>query len=187
MTSKNNPATVVSDVLPTAPADKPSGSKSLSTTRPLATQQYLYFTETNTDRILDNLDGLRDMVFPRPPHLEGDSDPRSEQEFPSVCLIGLGRCGSNIALDVAELVYNARKFYLNEFSNEDKLQFKKTQGYSPTQWIRNNLRLGGGKPSKPVFLVEPLVMLGDLDKDIAGRIRFSRKGEKAGSCATTAR
>lgn len=31
-----------------------------------------------------------------------------------------------------------------------------------------------------MFLVEPLVMLGDLDKDIAGRIRFSRKGEKSG-------
>lgn len=177
MTSKNNSATVVSDVLLPAPADTPSGSKSLSTARPLATQQYLYFTETNTDRILDNLDGLRDMVFPRPPHLEGDSDPRNEQEFPSVCLIGLGRCGSNIALDVAELVYNARKFYLNEFSNEDKSQDK---GYSPAQWIRNNLRLGSGKASKPVFLVEPLVMLGDLDKDIAGRIRFSRKGEKSG-------
>lgn len=69
MTSKNNSATLVSDVLPPAPADKPSGSTSLSTTRPSATQQYLYFTETNTDRILDNLDGLRDMVFPRPPHL----------------------------------------------------------------------------------------------------------------------
>jgi hypothetical protein len=41
---------------------------------------------------------------------------------------------------VAELVYNARKFYLNEFSNEDKSQDK---GYSPAQWIRNNLRLGG--------------------------------------------
>ena len=72
---------------------------------------------------------------------------------------------------------NARKFYLNEFSNEDKSQDK---GHSPTQWIRNNLRLGSGKASKPVFLVEPLVMLGDLDKDIAGRIRFSRKGEKSG-------
>ncbi|MCT7233237.1 hypothetical protein, partial [Salmonella enterica] len=69
----------------------------MSSPRPLATQQYLYFTETNTDRILDNLDGLRDMVFPRLPHQEVDGEPRSEQEFPSVCLIGLGRCGSNIA------------------------------------------------------------------------------------------
>lgn len=34
------------------------------------------------------------------------------------------------------------------------------------------------KGIKPVCLDEPLVMLGDLDKDIAGRIRFSRKGER---------
>ena len=176
MTSKNNPANEISELTVTTP-DKPSASKPLVSSRPLATQQYLYFTETNTDRILDNLDGLRDMVFPRPPHLEGDSEQHNDQEFPSVCLIGLGRCGSNIALDVAELVYNARKFYLNEFSTEDKSLDK---GYSPAQWIRNNLRLGSGKASKPVFLVEPLVMLGDLDKDIAGRIRFSRKGEKSG-------
>nr|BFE90954.1 hypothetical protein GCM10020185_14900 [Pseudomonas brassicacearum subsp. brassicacearum] len=111
-------------------------------------------------------------MFPRPPHLVEDESDRAQQEFPSVCLIGLGRCGSNIALDVAELVYNARKFYLNEFNAEDKAYSDK--GYSPAQWIRNNLRLGTSKASKPVFLVEPLVMLGDLDKDIAGRIRFFR-------------
>ena len=29
------------------------------------------------------------------------------------------------------------------------------------------------KSNKPVFLIEPLVMLGDLDKDIEGRIRYS--------------
>jgi hypothetical protein len=94
-----------------------------------------------------------------------------------VCLIGLGRCGSNIALDVAELVYNARKFYLNEFNNEDRGQGRK--GYSPAQWIRRTCAWPE-QGRKPVFLVEPLVMLGDLDKDIAGRIRFSRKGEKSG-------
>jgi len=183
MTSKNNPATAVSDLTLSPAANSPSSLKPLPPSRPLASQQYLYFTETNTDRILDNLDGLRDMVFPRPPHLEGDNEQHSDQEFPSVCLIGLGRCGSNIALDVAELVYNARKFYLNEFNNEDRLSPDKRyaeKGYSPAQWIRNNLRLGSNKASKPVFLVEPLVMLGDLDKDIAGRIRFSRKGEKSG-------
>ncbi|VVP11105.1 hypothetical protein PS732_03382 [Pseudomonas fluorescens] len=182
MTSKNNPATAVSDLTLSPAANSPSSSKPLVPSRPLSTQQYLYFTETNTDRILDNLDGLRDMVFPRPPHLEGDNEQHSDQEFPSVCLIGLGRCGSNIALDVAELVYNARKFYLNEFNNEDRAADRRSadKGYSPAQWIKNNLRLGTSKASKPVFLVEPLVMLGDLDKDIAGRIRFSRKSEKSG-------
>lgn len=175
MTSKKT-STALSDLTLSPAANGPETSKSPGGLRSLSTQQYLYFTETNTDRILDNLDGLRDTVFPRPPHLVDEESERGQQEFPSVCLIGLGRCGSNIALDVAELVYNARKFYLNEFNAEDKAYSDK--GYRPAQWIRNNLRLGTGKATKPVFLVEPLVMLGDLDKDIAGRIRFSRKGEK---------
>ena len=133
MTSKNNPAPVVSDLTlsPAANSPAPMPSKPLLPSRPLATQQYLYFTETNTDRILDNLDGLRDMVFPRPSHLEGDNEQHNDQEFPSVCLIGLGRCGSNIALDVAELVYNARKFYLNEFNNEDRLSPDKRFAIEP--------------------------------------------------------
>ena len=172
MTSKKS-ATAVSDLTLSPAANGPEASTLSSSSRSLATQQYLYFTETNTDRILDNLDGLRDAVFPRPPHLVDDESERGQQEFPSVCLIGLGRCGSNIALDVAELVYNARKFYLNEFNAEDKGYSDK--GYSPAQWIRNNLRLGTSKASKPVFLVEPLVMLGDLDKDIAGRIRSEER------------
>ena len=73
-------------------------------------------------RILDNLDGLRDLVFPGNQHIEDGNPLRLEQQFPSVCLIGLGRCGSNIALDVAELVYNARTFFLNEFNNEDRIK-----------------------------------------------------------------
>ncbi|MDK1394114.1 hypothetical protein QN071_01025, partial [Pseudomonas protegens] len=74
MTSKNKPANAVSEMTLTSPTTSPSDPKPLSSSRPLSTQQYLYFTETNTDRILDNLDGLRDTVFPRPPHLEGEPD-----------------------------------------------------------------------------------------------------------------
>jgi hypothetical protein len=174
MTHKNDTASAVSGLLlnaPSAPVIRGAYSP-----QPMPAHQYLYFTETDTDRILDNLDGLRDIVLPLSIHIEDQEELRRDQQFPSVCLIGLGRCGSNIALDVAELVYNARKFYLNQFSNEDRMADEK--GYSPARWIRNNLRLVQNKSAKPVFLVEPLVMLGDLDKDIAGRIRFSGKGEK---------
>ncbi|HSX69962.1 MAG TPA: hypothetical protein VLF16_03435, partial [Pseudomonas sp.] len=112
----------------------------------------MYFTERDIDRILENLDGLRERVFPR---LHGDDglDARHAQHFPSVCLIGLGRCGSNIALDVASLVYNARRFYLNEFSSQEKNGEQR-----PASWIRSNLRLSSGRGAKPVFLIEPLVM-----------------------------
>src|SRR6218665_1102248 len=61
-------------------------------------EQYMYFTERDIDRILENLDGLRERVFPKVLNDDG-SESRSAQHFPSVCLIGLGRCGSNIALD----------------------------------------------------------------------------------------
>ena len=139
-------------------------------------ERYMYFTERDIDRILDNLDGLRSLVFPPAP--QDDDSERRVQHFPSVCLIGLGRCGSNIALDVASLVYNARQFYLSEFNNEEKSVAE--QDFRPTRWIRSNLLRAPNKSSKPVFLIEPLVMLGDLDKDIEGRIRFSRKGETSG-------
>ncbi|MFW3898713.1 hypothetical protein [Pseudomonas putida] len=177
MTSKNTPANVISELL-SATAPTANGARSYYSQPTLSPQQYLYFTEPDTQRILDNLDGLRDLVFPPSLHVEDDAQLRLDQQFPSVCLIGLGRCGSNIALDVAELVYNARTFYLNEFKSDDRVG--NDPSYNPARWIRNNLRLVQAKSAKPVFLVEPLVMLGDLDKDIAGRIRFSRKGEKSG-------
>jgi hypothetical protein len=177
MTNKTEAAGAVSELLQTVLNEHSVVPQGDYRPQPVPAQSYLYFTETDTDRILDNLDGLRDMVFPPSIHFE-EPENRSDQQFPSVCLIGLGRCGSNIALDVAELVYNARTFYLNQLNNDDRLRDDK--GYSPARWIRNNLRLVQNKSSKPVFLVEPLVMLGDLDKDIAGRIRFSRKGEKSG-------
>jgi hypothetical protein len=177
MNNKTEAAGAVSELLQTVLSEHSVAPQGPYRPEPVPAQSYLYFTETDTDRILDNLDGLRDMVFPPSMHFE-EAENRSDQQFPSVCLIGLGRCGSNIALDVAELVYNARTFYLNQLNNDDRLRDDK--GYSPARWIRNNLRLVQNKSSKPVFLVEPLVMLGDLDKDIAGRIRFSRKGEKSG-------
>ncbi len=173
--NKNSDSTVSEPRIVTAPVEAIEEGSGIPPALLPGGEQYLYFTERDIDRILENLDGLRDRVFPR---LHGDEagEPRNSQHFPSVCLIGLGRCGSNIALDVASLVYNARKFYLNEFSNISKDKAEQR----PTSWIRNNLRLSGGRGTKPVFLIEPLVMLGDLDKDIEGRIRFSRKAESNG-------
>ncbi|MCO7521890.1 MULTISPECIES: hypothetical protein [unclassified Pseudomonas] len=178
MTSTNTSANAVPESSLSPTSLTAGTTRDLPAARSLPAQQYLYFTEQDIQRILDNLDGLRELVFPQNLHVEDEEQLRLEQQFPSVCLIGLGRCGSNIALDVAELVYNARTFFLNEFNNEDR--FKGEAGYSPARWIRQNLRLVQNKAAKPVFLVEPLVMLGDLDKDIAGRIRFSRKGERGG-------
>ena len=133
---------------------------------------YMYFTEKDLSRILKNLDVLRSEVYPSEQSQEEGE--RKLPNFPSVCLIGLGRCGSNIALDVASLVHNARNFYLTEFNHEQKQAKEKET--RPVKWIQRSLKLQQKKTVKPVFLIEPLVMLGDLDKDIEGRIRFSSKG-----------
>jgi hypothetical protein len=130
---------------------------------------HMYFTEKDLSRILNNLDTLRNEVYPLP--IGQEAIDRKPPNFPSVCLIGLGRCGSNIALDVASLVHSARGYYLNEFNNEIK-KAKEKEG-SSIKWIKRSLKLNTKKVNKPVFLIEPLVMLGDLDKDIEGRIRFS--------------
>ncbi|GHG03669.1 hypothetical protein [Thalassotalea marina] len=132
-----------------------------------------YFTEKDLNRILKNLDILRSDVYPRD-HSEAVED-NIAQSFPSVCLIGLGRCGSNIALDVASLVHDARNYYLNEFHDEEKKRKEKES--RAVKWIQRNLKLSNEHDVKPVFLIEPLVMLGDLDKDIEGRIKYSSKGE----------
>lgn len=147
-----------------------------------------YFTEKTLDLILRNL-GRAALDGVPLGGTDMQDDANAEQPFPSVCLIGLGRCGSNIALDVASLVYNARQFYSNEFEHEEasKSPVVETER-QPKNWIRRNLARTQSRVSKPVFLIEPMVMLGDLDKDIKGRILFSRAGaETAASSATTTR
>lgn len=53
------------------------------------------------------------------------------------------------------------------------MQKAKEREGSSLKWIKRSLKLENKKSDKPVFLIEPLVILGDLDKDIEGRIRFS--------------
>ena len=48
-------ATIVSTAIPAITAS----------TLPLSSEQYMYFTERDIDRILENLDGLRERVFPK--------------------------------------------------------------------------------------------------------------------------
>lgn len=134
---------------------------------------YNFFTERELEKILSNLDTLRDDVYPQ---ASSEQERTAENHnFPSVCLIGLGRCGSNIALEVATLVYRARSFYLNEFKNQEKQRIESDA--RPLRWIRRSLHLNNADSLKPIFLIEPIVMLGDLDKDIAGRIRYSSQTE----------
>jgi hypothetical protein len=155
------------DIVVTSKKQEPSSIPTPIT----GTEQLTYFTESDLNKILTNLDTLREQVYPQ--ILSPENKQSIIPNFPSVCLIGLGRCGSNIALDVASLVHNARNFYMDEFNNEvNKAKEKVPQ---PVKWIQKNFKISDSHVLKPVFLIEPLVMLGDLDKDIEGRIRFSSK------------
>ncbi|CAG9000899.1 MAG: hypothetical protein CENE_02906 [Candidatus Celerinatantimonas neptuna] len=135
--------------------------------------EHLYYTESDLEQILENLDVIRQQISPPLP----DEVSQLEQNFPSVCLIGLGRCGSNIALDVATLVFNARTSYINELEYQEKAAHERE--FEPVRWIRKHLPLEDRTRTQPLFLIEPIVMLGDLDKDIEGRIRFSNQKGRA--------
>ncbi|AEF56040.1 hypothetical protein [Marinomonas posidonica] len=132
--------------------------------------EHLYYTEPNLEKILENLDVVRSQIHPQ---VMTEGAQNVDQVFPSVCLIGLGRCGSNIALDVASLVYDARANYMREVENQELLETERE--FRPMRWIRKHLPIEGKDGFKPVFLIEPIVLLGDLDKDIEGRIRFSNQ------------
>jgi hypothetical protein len=126
-----------------------------------------YYTERNLERILENLDAFRASIFPLSP----SGEKNKTTEFSSVCLIGLGRCGSNIALDVATMVYRAKTSYFDAMETRTHEQQK--NDYPPLVWLRNRFKTEAEKGSAPIFLIEPIVVVGDLDKDIVGRIRYS--------------
>jgi len=129
---------------------------------------YLYYTECDTVRIIENLNELKQQIYPEV-KADGEANARP-QPFPSVCLIGLGRCGSNISLDLAMLVHNARQFYLDDTQRREASE--KDTGMA-AKWIRKNFHLPPKNSGAQAFLIEPLIMLGDLDKDINGRIKSS--------------
>ena len=133
-----------------------------------------YFIEHDTDRILDNLGELKKQIFPLSDSFtEEDLD---KSAFPSVCLVGIGRCGSNVSLDLANLVHSARTYYLNDF--KDSEQDKNLKESPLSTWIRGSLGLNKNPDKRAAFLIEPFIILGDLDQDIDGRVRYSHMSGK---------
>ncbi|WP_417763580.1 hypothetical protein [Shewanella sp.] len=158
-----------------AVVEKETDSKAVAESDDLLSDYDFYFTQPDISQILENLKKFHAQISPQ---LENSADKSPGlRAFPSICLIGLGRCGSNIATDVALLVHDARNFYLNEFLKKEELNTKKVNKPSKPSggWLQRGLKLHSSG-TKPVFLIEPLVMLGDLDKDIEGRVRYSSNG-----------
>ena len=105
-----------------------------------------------------------------------------KSDLPSVSLLGLGRCGTNIAVRVATLAYQAKKAF---FAAADKAELdseatKKKSKVSLKKETLETLKLlnqwllkGRQEVKEPIYLVEPIVLIADLDADIFGRVKAS--------------
>lgn len=131
--------------------------------------KHIYFVEDDTHKVLENLAELKTQIYPV--HEKFSVEDQVNAQFPSVCLVGIGRCGSNVSLDLANLVYNARNYYLNDFQKSETKPKHKSS--SATRWIKRNLSLNNSRDKRAAFLIEPFIVLGDLDQDIDGRVRYS--------------
>lgn len=138
--------------------------------------KHIYFVEEDTNRVLENLAELKTQIYPV--HDKFTVEDQINAQFPSVCLVGLGRCGSNVSLDLANLVYNARNYYLNDFQKSEASVKQKQKSSSATRWIKRNIGFSKTHDKRAAFLIEPFVILGDLDQDIDGRVRYSYMDEK---------
>jgi hypothetical protein len=157
---------------------------------PIAVEIFKYFVNRHRDQVITLLREFGKTIAPA--HADQMPD---RSEFPSVCLVGLGRCGSNIALGVSTLVYKARLALVQSAEKEsidgealkvgstDKIQ---VQTASPskesprpnkasmkvTEWA-NSVKswFTRGQDKTRVYLMEPVVLVGDLDIDIRGRLK----------------
>jgi hypothetical protein len=107
--------------------------------------------------------------------------------LPTVGIIGMGRCGTNIAIDLANLVYEQRKIGIKELSRRARNTTKRSL---PTEKASESGQSGSanGKAGKPsfwerlfgqksdrdqVFLVDPVILTADLDGDTTQRIKVA--------------
>jgi hypothetical protein len=158
--------TITKPIPEEAPKNKPFLPPSLPENNIVSLSEHIYFIEDDTQRILDNLGELKKQIYPL--HDKFGTEEQANTQFPSVCLVGLGRCGSNISLDLANLVYNARNYYLKDNQKGDE-KHKKSISNS---WF-SKLGISKAHDNRAAFLIEPFVILGDLDQDIDGRVRYA--------------
>jgi hypothetical protein len=106
--------------------------------------------------------------------------------LPTVGIIGMGRCGTNIAIDLANLVYEQRKIGIKELSRRGRsLAKRRSSGEKSSE---SGHTAGNGKASAPsfwerlfgeksehdqVFLVDPVILTADLDGDTTQRIKVA--------------
>src|SRR5215469_1984113 len=121
----------------------------------------------------------------QPPRSSGEHT--ANAALPTVGIIGMGRCGTNIAIELANLVYEQRKIGIKELSRRAGGQTKRPaptektsepgqsgsgngKAGAPSFWAR----LFGAKSDRDqVFLVDPVILTADLDGDTTQRIKVA--------------
>ncbi|WP_156634177.1 hypothetical protein [Methylobacterium sp. Leaf113] len=93
--------------------------------------------------------------------------------LPSVCLVGLGRCGSNIAVGVSSMVFAAKQKAEDPTTNEEGLGMPVERQKQQLSYFHKIISNFQDKPGNKggLFLIEPIVIVGDLDKDTKSRIK----------------
>jgi hypothetical protein len=120
-------------------------------------------------------------------HSRSSREHTADVALPTVGIIGMGRCGTNIAIDLANLVYEQRKIGIKELARRGRALAKhqspagktsesgqsgsgKRKARVPSFWER---LFGAKSDGDQVFLVDPVILAADLDGDTTQRIRVA--------------
>ena len=172
-------------------ATESNATESVSGAEPIAghTPEELISAEiTNTVTqftVEDILKRLKAFARSLKQHARTSREHTGDVALPTVGIIGMGRCGTNIAIDLANLVYDQRKIGIKELSRRGRAAAKrqspggnsaesagssKAKATVPSFWQR----LFGAKSDRDqVFLVDPVILAADLDGDTTQRIRVA--------------
>ena len=138
-------------------------------------------TQSNVEDILQRLKGFAQSLKQQ---TRSSGEQTANVALPTVGIIGMGRCGTNIAIDLANLVYEQRKIGIKELSR----RARNLKRPSPAEKTSESSGSANGKASAPsfwerifgeksardqVFLVDPVILTADLDGDTTQRIKVA--------------
>jgi hypothetical protein len=141
-------------------------------------------TQFPVEDILQRLRAFSRSLKPRTGSSRKDN---GEVTLPTVGIIGMGRCGTNIAIDLANLVYEQRKIGIKELSRRGRAAAtRKLNGANSSESGQAGSRkksaggrsfwerlFGARSGRDPVFLVDPVILAADLDGDTTQRIKVA--------------
>ena len=130
----------------------------------------------------DILKRLKAFALSLKPRTGSSRQEPAEVALPTVGIIGMGRCGTNIAIDLANLVHEQRQIGIKDLSRRgttfkssssktsDSSQGESRKGKSsaPSFWQR---MFGIRSERDRVFLIDPVILAADLDGDTTARIK----------------